>query len=741
MKFQVIKGETSVILTVFIQDSSATTGAGLGSLDQTSSITGGYVKRDGTGVALAVDENVTTEGTYAAPSTAAQVRIGTPANMTTGVYELHFHNDLFTTADWVTITLDGATNMAPLTLEIQLVDQPINDATMWGGIQRMYDGVSGNTDPTAPSSRSQVDAIGAASGGSVHIQATFDNTTTDTIDNAAAVDKGGGLVGIPVTGHAFSAGLEVTIAGSTNYNGSFEIISQTANEVVITASFVSETFTGSETIISTIKTISFVGSVQSGTFASTEAEDGVLHDIDDVGNDIDIVYGFNVGGGRTATEVRFTGFVQGNADEIKIKAFDHVGSDWEIIGTISGQNGTSNISLDRALLLKHTGIGSDLGDVYIRFETDSTTPSNFSADQLIVSAVSIGQTVGYQFGAVWINTVDGVAGTEAFVNGVADNPTNGLVDAITIATVLNFHRFVISPGSLITFAEAHANEVWNGRDWTLALESQDITGIFVSGADVSGVSTATGTYQFEACDLNAVTMDNDGHFERCSLGGIFTIGQAGTFTFHNCFTESATETTIDFAGLGGSPVHLFQFDGEINFKNMAAGDIVHITGNGTITTTTCTGGTINHDGFFEYTDAVGNVAEQQSDIKVGVDDIQTRIPSALVSGRIDSNASAIDDSNTAAIRLKQMFAATQIVTVDDATFTPTEAVFETEDTVDDPQDYANQVLFAVTAGANAGVTVKITGYAFTNSKVKLTVSQLESAPVDGDTFIRMGRIG
>lgn len=128
MKFTLTKGEQSVILTVFILDSSSTTGLGLGSLDQSSSIVGGYLKRSGTGVALAVDQNVTTEGTYEAPTTAAQVRIGTPANMRTGTYELHFHNDLFTTADWLSITLGGATNMAPLNLEIQLTTTNPNNA-------------------------------------------------------------------------------------------------------------------------------------------------------------------------------------------------------------------------------------------------------------------------------------------------------------------------------------------------------------------------------------------------------------------------------------------------------------------------------------------------------------------------------------------------------------------------------------------------------------------------------------
>jgi len=129
MKLQLPKAETSVILNVFIQDSSLTTGAGLSGLDESSSITGGYIKRNGTGVALAVDQDVTTEGTYEAPSTAGQVRIGTPANMPSGFYELHFHNNLFTTADFLTIGLNGASNMAPLNIEIQLTSIDLNTSS------------------------------------------------------------------------------------------------------------------------------------------------------------------------------------------------------------------------------------------------------------------------------------------------------------------------------------------------------------------------------------------------------------------------------------------------------------------------------------------------------------------------------------------------------------------------------------------------------------------------------------
>lgn len=69
------------------------------------------------------------------------------------------------------------------------------------------------------------------------------------IDNAAAVDKGGGLVGVPVTGQPFSTGETVVISGTTNYNGSFTVdASSSANEVVITATYNAETFTAAEEI-------------------------------------------------------------------------------------------------------------------------------------------------------------------------------------------------------------------------------------------------------------------------------------------------------------------------------------------------------------------------------------------------------------------------------------------------------------------------------------------------------------
>jgi hypothetical protein len=72
---------------------------------------------------------------------------------------------------------------------------------------------------------------------------------TLTIDNAAAVDKGGGLVGIPLTGQPYSAGDQIEIRDTTNYDGTYSVdATSSTNEVVIAASYAVETFSGSETI-------------------------------------------------------------------------------------------------------------------------------------------------------------------------------------------------------------------------------------------------------------------------------------------------------------------------------------------------------------------------------------------------------------------------------------------------------------------------------------------------------------
>jgi len=76
----------------------------------------------------------------------------------------------------------------------------------------------------------------------VNITATFKG---GLIDNAAAVDVGGGVVGIPITGHPYATDETITIANTTNYDGDYLVLaSSTANQVDITAAYIAETFDG-----------------------------------------------------------------------------------------------------------------------------------------------------------------------------------------------------------------------------------------------------------------------------------------------------------------------------------------------------------------------------------------------------------------------------------------------------------------------------------------------------------------
>lgn len=71
-----------------------------------------------------------------------------------------------------------------------------------------------------------------------------------TLDaGGAAVNKGGGTVGLPCANHGFFAGERVVLAGTTAYDGTYTLDADTdRHELVIIASYATETFVGDETV-------------------------------------------------------------------------------------------------------------------------------------------------------------------------------------------------------------------------------------------------------------------------------------------------------------------------------------------------------------------------------------------------------------------------------------------------------------------------------------------------------------
>ena len=124
-KVYVDRGATSRLFHIFIQDSSVTTGAGLVGLGFASAgLVAAYI-RPGEAASTVLTLESATIGTWVAPTSDAHMRFGmiNPVDMP-GWYEIQLPDALLNTTGTrqsLGIILNGATDMAPCNLEIQLI--------------------------------------------------------------------------------------------------------------------------------------------------------------------------------------------------------------------------------------------------------------------------------------------------------------------------------------------------------------------------------------------------------------------------------------------------------------------------------------------------------------------------------------------------------------------------------------------------------------------------------------------
>lgn len=124
-KLSIKAGTTSKLLDVFIQDSSSTTGAGLAGLAFNSGSLTGYYYREGAGSTVAITLATMTVGTWATGGFIALDGTNMP-----GAYQIGIPDAaLASGAKSVLIYFKGATNMAPLPLEIELTAVDNQSAT------------------------------------------------------------------------------------------------------------------------------------------------------------------------------------------------------------------------------------------------------------------------------------------------------------------------------------------------------------------------------------------------------------------------------------------------------------------------------------------------------------------------------------------------------------------------------------------------------------------------------------
>lgn len=343
---------------------------------------------------------------------------------------------------------------------------------------------------------------------------------------------------------------------------------------------------------------------------------------------------------------------------------------------------------------------------------------------------------GYTGSAIYIDTINGTDGTTDFENGVDSKPVKSIADANTLATSLGISRFMIAPGSSITFAASQENQEFIGDLWTLALGAQSVSGSHIFGAKVSGTGTSTTEAHYEHCEMGACTIGK-AHVEDCDLEGTLTLSAADTYIITNCH-HSGTPI-IDFgAAVANTTVHMHGYNGAVTVKNMGQSgtDTFHFDSSGGKLTldNTNTGGTVNLNGTLE----LSNSGTGQTINKAGM--VIDLLPTALVGGRMDSDVEAIDNDVDAAAQMRDNLDTTQRFIVA-AIFTPTttqcqpDAVFfgDTAGTLEATDDHYNGRIILFITGALQGQATDITDYDGNNKRFTYTATT--EAVADNDQFV------
>lgn len=346
--------------------------------------------------------------------------------------------------------------------------------------------------------------------------------------------------------------------------------------------------------------VTFVGVLTSGTFANLVSATGVHFVLDDTSNQIDYVCKVTIPPNAIPLSAEVIAYLISGNDTCVIQAYDFVAAGWETRATILGTASSTDQVLEVPLGENRF---SSSGTVYLRFH--SATGSNQTLGLDAIGVTYINQTVGYVDGAVWLDTVDGTAGTTPFVHGVADLTTNTLANAITIATELNLRRLHLISGSSITLTSAFPYHIL-GDNYTLALGGQDIAGaIFEKFGPVSGIATGSGTPPvFNGGPIGNVTLPPC-VILNAGFTGTLTVGSAGDYLLADCHSQVAGSGTpvIDFGAIGSTNMSIRRWSGGLTLNNVAAGDTISVDAvSGGTASIDGTGGTVHVRGMIKVVD-------------------------------------------------------------------------------------------------------------------------------------------
>lgn len=312
------------------------------------------------------------------------------------------------------------------------------------------------------------------------------------------------------------------------------------------------------------------GGTETNTYTSTQTPDGTYHIVPPSAGNTELFYEFDVGANGVPVSVTWVGYAQSNGDSYAVRAYNWGTTSWDQIGTINAANGTTQVSEVFDLLSAHVGTGANEG--LVRWGVESSDGTNFATDRLLCSYAVVYQSAGYSDGAIWIDTNASNTNTEPYVDGVADNPVSTWAAALTLSASLGLTRFQMVNGSAITLTADSSNYTLKGFNWTLALNGQNIAGMSVYGATITGTGTGSGWEAIHCFLGNGSSLTvAPGVARQCAIAGDLSLSTAGTYYFEGCFSGIAGTATpsLDFgAAVGDTNVNFRHYSGGIEIENM-----------------------------------------------------------------------------------------------------------------------------------------------------------------------------
>jgi hypothetical protein len=255
---------------VFIQNSSSTTGAGLtGLVFNSAGLTADYVVERGLRQSITLATLASADAAWSSGGFIAVDGTNMP-----GLYRFDVPNAVFATADKSVVMLKGATNMAPILLEYQIVAFNPDDGVRLGitALPNAAAGANGGL-PTGNAS-GQVTVAATASGALTSTSFAANSITASALATDAVIEIAGGVWDEAYSGHTtagtFGKLMDILRKANTATEGSVSASGSPANSTVYfrTSLTGADNFYNSQTLLFTTGTLSGQTAVVS-SFTST----------------------------------------------------------------------------------------------------------------------------------------------------------------------------------------------------------------------------------------------------------------------------------------------------------------------------------------------------------------------------------------------------------------------------------------------------------------------------------------